>query len=154
GLGPGPSLGRSSLIAPTDTIVRTGQELTIGDMQMVFQITPGTEAPAEMNFYLPQFRALFMAENANLTMHNLLPARGALVRDCKAWADYLTEAIRLFADRSDVMFAAHGIPRFGQSEIGEFLARHRDAYKFLHDQTIRLINIGLTASEIAEVLEL
>ena len=154
GLGPGPSLGRSSLIAPTDTIVRTGQELAIGDVQMVFQITPGTEAPAEMNFYLPQFRALFMAENANLTMHNLLPARGALVRDCKAWADYLTEAIRLFADRSDVMFAAHGIPRFGQPEIAEFLASHRDAYKFLHDQTIRLINIGLTTTEIAEVLEL
>jgi alkyl sulfatase BDS1-like metallo-beta-lactamase superfamily hydrolase len=154
GLGPGPSLGRSSLIAPTDTIVRTGQELAIGDVQMVFQNTPGTEAPAEMNFYLPQFRALFMAENANLTMHNLLPARGALVRDCKAWADYLTEAIRLFGDRSDVMFAAHGIPRFGQPAIAEFLASHRDAYKFLHDQTIRLINTGLTASEIAEVLEL
>ncbi|MBV8139491.1 MAG: MBL fold metallo-hydrolase, partial [Deltaproteobacteria bacterium] len=154
GLGPCPSLGKSSLIAPTDTIVRTGQELAIGDVQMVFQITPGTEAPAEMNFYLPQFRALFMAENANLTMHNLLPARGALVRDCKAWADYLTEAIRLFAERSDVMFAAHGIPRFGQPEIAEFLASHRDAYKFLHDQTIRLINTGLTASEIAEVLEL
>src|SRR5215472_9217266 len=125
-----------------------------GDVQMVFQITPGTEAPAEMNFYLPQFRALFMAENANLTMHNLLPARGALVRDCKAWADYLTEAIRLFGERSDVMFAAHGIPRFGQPETAEFLASHRDAYKFLHDQTIRLINTGLTASEIAEVLEL
>jgi alkyl sulfatase BDS1-like metallo-beta-lactamase superfamily hydrolase len=154
GLGPGPSLGRSSLIAPTDTILRTGQELAMGDVKMVFQITPGTEAPAEMNFYLPQLRALFMAENANLTMHNLLPARGALVRDCKAWADYLTEAIRLFGERSDVMFAAHGIPRFGQSEIAEFLASHRDAYKFLHDQTIRLLNTGLTASEIAEVLEL
>jgi alkyl sulfatase BDS1-like metallo-beta-lactamase superfamily hydrolase len=154
GLGPGPSLGRSSLIAPTDTIVRTGQELSVGDVQLVFQITPGTEAPAEMNLYLPHFRALFMAENANLTMHNLLPARGALVRDCKAWADYLTEAIRRFGDRSDVMFAAHGIPRFGQPEIAEFLASHRDAYKFLHDQTIRLINLGLTASEIAEVLEL
>jgi alkyl sulfatase BDS1-like metallo-beta-lactamase superfamily hydrolase len=121
---------------------------------MVFQLTPGTEAPAEMNFYLPQFRTVFMAENANLTMHNLLPARGALVRDAKAWADYLTESIRLFGDKSDTMFAAHGIPRFGQSEIVAFLTSHRDAYKFLHDQSVRLMNNGLTSSEIAEVLKL
>jgi alkyl sulfatase BDS1-like metallo-beta-lactamase superfamily hydrolase len=107
-----------------------------------------------MNFYLPQFRAVFMAENANLTMHNLLPARGALVRDCKAWADYLTESIRLFGDKSDTMFAAHGIPRFGQDDIVAFLTSHRDAYKFLHDQTVRLINNGLTSTEIAEVLAL
>ena len=154
GLGPRPSLGSLSLIAPTQAITRTGQELTIGDVRLVFQLTPGTEAPAEMNFYLPQFRAVFMAENANLTMHNLLPARGALVRDAKAWADYLTELIRLFAGRSDVMFAAHGIPRFGGEEIVAFLTSHRDAYKFLHDQSVRLMNAGLTSAEIAEDLAL
>ena len=113
GLGPGISRGTMSLIAPTDIISKTGQEMTIDGVTLSFQLTPGTEAPAEMNFYLPQMRALFMAENANATMHNLLPARGALVRDAKAWADYLTEAIRLYGDKSDVMFAAHGIPRFG-----------------------------------------
>ena len=154
GLGPCPSLGSASLIAPTDLVTRTGQEITVGDVTMQFQLTPGTEAPAEMKFYLPQFRAVFMAENANLTMHNLLPARGALVRDCKAWADYLTESIRLFAGKSDIMFAAHGIPRFGQLEIAAFLANHRDAYKFLHDQSVRLMNSGLTGSEIAEVMKL
>ena len=154
GLGPRPSLGSASLIAPTDLIVKTGQEITVGDVKMVFQLTPGTEAPAEMNFYLPQFRAVFMAENANLTMHNLLPARGALVRDAKAWADYLTESIRLFGDKSDIMFAAHGIPRFGQNEIVSFLSQHRDAYKFLHDQTVRRMNNGFTATEIAEEIEL
>ena len=154
GLGPCPSMGSLSLIAPNLLITHTGQEVTVGDVKMVFQLTPGTEAPAEMNFYMPQFRAVFMAENANLTMHNLLPARGALVRDAKAWADYLTESIRLFAGQSDVMFAAHGIPRFGQSEIVAFLTSHRDAYKFLHDQTVRLMNSGLTATEIAEVLAL
>jgi alkyl sulfatase BDS1-like metallo-beta-lactamase superfamily hydrolase len=154
GLGPCPSLGSGSLIAPNLLITHTGQEVTVGDVRMVFQLTPGTEAPAEMNFYLPQFRAVFMAENANLTMHNLLPARGALVRDAKAWADYLTESIRLFGDKSDVMFAAHGIPRFGLDEIVAFLTNHRDAYKFLHDQTVRLMNAGFTASEIAEVLKL
>ena len=154
GLGPCPSLGSTSLIAPTDLVTHTGQEITVGDVTMHFQLTPGTEAPAEMNFYLPQFRSVFMAENANLTMHNLLPARGALVRDCKAWADYLTESIRLFADKSDIMFAAHGIPRFGQEEIVRFLTSHRDAYKFLHDQTVRLMNSGLTSAEIAEDLAL
>ena len=154
GLGPRPSRGRLSLIAPTDSVTHTGQQITIGNVTIEFQLTPETEAPAEMNFYLPQFRAVFMAENANLTMHNLLPARGALARDCKAWADYLTESIRLFAHKSDVMFAAHGIPRFGRDEIAAFLNSHRDAYKFLHDQTVRLMNTGLTAPEIAEVLRL
>lgn len=154
GLGPGLSTGTASLIAPTDLVTATGQEMVIGDVRLVFQLTPGTEAPAEMNFHLPQFNAVFMAENANLTMHNLLPARGALVRDAKAWADYLTESIRLFADHSDVMFAAHGIPRFGREEIRRFLTSHRDAYKFLHDQTVRLMNAGFTGPEIAEVLRL
>jgi alkyl sulfatase BDS1-like metallo-beta-lactamase superfamily hydrolase len=154
GLGPRPSLGSLTLIAPNELVTRTGQEITVGDVTMVFQLTPGTEAPAEMNFHLPQFCAVFMAENANLTMHNLLPARGALVRDCKVWADYLTESIRLFGDKSDTMFAAHGIPRFGQEEIVAFLTNHRDAYKFLHDQTVRLMNNGLTSAEIAEVLAL
>jgi alkyl sulfatase BDS1-like metallo-beta-lactamase superfamily hydrolase len=154
GLGPRPSLGSLSLIAPTDLITRTGQEMVIGDLRLVFQLTPGTEAPAEMNFFMPDHAALFMAENANLTMHNLLPARGALVRDCKAWADYLTEAIRLFAGQSDIMFAAHGVPRFGREEIGRFLNSHRNAYKFLHDQAVRLMNEGLTATEIAETLAL
>lgn len=154
GLGPAISTGSISLIAPTDTISKTGQEITIDGVKLVFQVTPGTEAPAEMNFFLPQFRALFMAENANATMHNLLPARGALVRNAKDWADYLTQSIRLYADQSDVMFAAHGIPRFGTPVIKDFLAKHRDAYKYLHDQTVRLMNNGLTASEIAETLQL
>jgi alkyl sulfatase BDS1-like metallo-beta-lactamase superfamily hydrolase len=154
GLGPCPSMGTLSLIAPNALITHTGQTMQIGDLTLEFQLTPGTEAPAEMNFYVPQCRAVFMAENANLTMHNLLPARGALVRDAKAWADYLTQSIRLFAGKSDVMFAAHGIPRFGTPEITAFLTSHRDAYKFLHDQTVRLMNSGLTATEIAEVLEL
>jgi alkyl sulfatase BDS1-like metallo-beta-lactamase superfamily hydrolase len=154
GLGPGISTGSISLIAPTDIISKTGQEMTIDGVTLTFQVTPGTEAPAEMNFYLPQMRAVFMAENANANMHNLLPARGALVRDAKAWADYLTQSIRLYADKSDVMFAAHGIPRFGTEVIKDFLSKHRDAYKFLHDQSVRLINNGLTGPEIAEQLEL
>jgi len=154
GLGPRIPRGSTSLIAPTHVVTRTGETLRIGDVDLEFQLTPGTEAPAEMNFYLPAQRALFMAENANLTMHNLLPARGALVRDAKAWADYLTQSIRLFGAKSDVLFAAHGIPRFGTASINSFLELHRDAYKFLHDQSVRLMNAGYTAAEIAERLEL
>jgi alkyl sulfatase BDS1-like metallo-beta-lactamase superfamily hydrolase len=154
GLGPGISSGSISLIAPTDIIAKTGTEMTIDGVTLVFQVTPGTEAPAEMNFHLPQMRALFMAENANATMHNLLPARGALVRNAKDWADYLTQAIRLYGDQSDVMFAAHGIPRFGTDVIKDFLTKHRDAYKYLHDQTVRLMNNGLTGVEVAEQLQL
>ncbi len=91
GLGPAIPMGTFSLIAPTDTVKSTGQEMVIGDMTLVFQLTPGNDAPAEMNFYLPRLRAVFVAENANLTMHNLLPPRGALVRDAKAWADYIND---------------------------------------------------------------
>lgn len=154
GLGPGISNGSLSLFAPTDIIGKTGTEMTVDGVKLVFQVTPGTEAPAEMNVFLPGMRALFMAENANATMHNLLPARGALVRNSKDWADYLTQSIRLYADQSDVMFAAHGIPRFGTDAIKDFLTKHRDAYKYLHDQTVRLMNNGLTAVEIAEQLQL
>lgn len=154
GLGPGIPSGTPSLIAPTLEITKTGQTVTIGNLTLEFQVTPETEAPAEMNFSIPARRAVFMAENANLTMHNLLPARGSLVRNAKGWADYLTEAIRLFAGRSDVMFAAHGIPRFGQEELTAFLRSHRDAYKYLHDQTVRLMNNGLTPTEIAEEIRL
>lgn len=154
GLGPRIARGTMSLIAPTRIIERTGETMQIGSLQVEFQVTPGTEAPAEMNFYLPGLRALFMAENANLTMHNLLPARGALVRDAKGWADYLTESLRRYAGRSDVLFAAHGLPRYGSDRVSEFLRLHRDAYKYLHDQSVRLMNSGLTAREIAEHLQL
>ncbi len=154
GLGPALSRGALSLIAPTDLVSQTGQEMTIDGVTLSFQMTPGTEAPAEMNFYLPQYRAVFMAENANATMHNVLTPRGALVRDAKSWADYLTQSIRLYADKSEVMFAAHGIPRWGQPVIADFLKKHRDAYKFLHDQSVRLMNAGLTGAEIAEQIKL
>ena len=154
GLGPALSRGTISLIAPTDLVTKTGQQMTLDGIEFEFQLTPGTEAPSEMNAYLPQFRAVFMAENANATMHNILTPRGALVRDAKAWADYLTESIRRYAAKSDVMFTAHGIPRFGSDAITDFLTKHRDAYKYLHDQSVRLMNGGLTGSEIAEVIRL
>lgn len=154
GIGTGLPSGSFSLIAPTRTILETGEKMVIDGIEIEFQITPGTEAPSEMNFYLPHLRALCLAENANATMHNILPPRGALVRDSKAWADYLTESIHLYGDRTDVMFVSHGWPRWGQDEIVGFMGFHRDAYKYLHDQSVRLMNKGYTAEEIAEVIAL
>ena len=154
GIGQALSVGTQTLIPPTVDVVSTGQELVVDGVRLQFQLTPGTEAPAEMNIYLPDLKVLDLAENANATMHNVLTPRGALVRDAKQWADYLSESIRLYGDRSEVMITSHAWPRFGRAAIGDFLAKHRDAYKFLHDQTVRLMNDGLTGPEIANRLTL
>lgn len=154
GIGLAVSPGTRSLIAPTETIKTTGASRTIDGVRFVFQLTPNTEAPAEMNFFLPEFGALCLAENANATMHNVLTPRGALVRDAKQWADYLTEALRLYGDKTEVMFTSHAWPRFGGDRIRDFIASHRDAYKYLHDQTVRLMNKGRTSEEIADDIAL
>jgi alkyl sulfatase BDS1-like metallo-beta-lactamase superfamily hydrolase len=152
GIGPGIARGTSSLIAPNTIVSRTGETLSLDGVRLEFQLTPGTESPAEMNIYLPDFRALCMAENANATMHNVLTPRGSLVRDAKLWADELTRTLRLYGDKTDVMFASHAWPRFGRAVVVDYLGKHRDAYKFLHDQSVRLMNQGLTGPEIAERL--
>jgi alkyl sulfatase BDS1-like metallo-beta-lactamase superfamily hydrolase len=154
GLGQVPSTGEVGLIVPTVDICTTGETHTIDGVQIEFQMAPGTEAPAEMHFYFPQFRALCMAENATHCMHNLLTLRGALVRDPHAWAGYLTEAIDTFADRADVVFASHHWPTWGRERILEFLALQRDMYAYLHDQTLRLLNQGHTGAEIAEMFQM
>jgi alkyl sulfatase BDS1-like metallo-beta-lactamase superfamily hydrolase len=154
GLGQSTSTGTPTLIVPTLDISTTGQTETIDGVTIEFQMTPGTEAPAEMNFYFPQMRALCMAENATHTLHNLLTLRGALVRDPHVWAKYLTEAINRYASRSDVLFASHHWPTWGTSELTEFLAQQRDLYGYLHDQTLRQLNQGRTGLEIAEDIQL
>ncbi len=153
GLGQTTSTGTVSLIAPTHDITHTGQTLTIDGVTIEFQITPGTEAPSEMNFYFPDHRALCTAENTSHVLHNILTLRGALVRDAHAWANYLTETIRLFGDRLDCVFASHHWPTWGRARAVEFLAMQRDMYLYLHDQTLRLMNQGLTGPEIAETME-
>jgi alkyl sulfatase BDS1-like metallo-beta-lactamase superfamily hydrolase len=154
GLGPALSAGAIGIMVPTDTITQTGQEMVIDGVRFQFQMTPGTEAPDEMNIYLPDWKALCMAENANATMHNILTLRGALVRDAKAWADYLDQSVALYGGKTDVMFASHFWPRWGQAEIVDFLGKHRDAYRYLHDEAVRLMNEGLTGEEIAEQIRL
>jgi alkyl sulfatase BDS1-like metallo-beta-lactamase superfamily hydrolase len=154
GLGQGPSSGEVALIVPTVDIRTTGETHTIDGVQIDFQMAPGTEAPAEMHFYFPQFRALCMAENATHNLHNLLTLRGALVRDPHAWSGYLTEAIDTFADRTDVVFASHHWPTWGRERLVEFLSLQRDLYAYLHDQTLRLLNQGHTGAEIAETMQM
>ncbi|KOX09984.1 alkyl/aryl-sulfatase [Nocardiopsis sp. NRRL B-16309] len=152
GLGVGTSQGQVGLIPPTLEITRTGQEEVLDGVRFVFQMTPGTEAPAEMNFHLPEQRALCTAENACHTLHNLLTLRGAQVRDARMWSRYLNETLQLFADDSDVVFASHHWPIWGTEGIRGFLAEQRDIYAYLHDQTLRMMNKGSTGIEIAEEL--
>jgi alkyl sulfatase BDS1-like metallo-beta-lactamase superfamily hydrolase len=154
GLGIATSSGSVGLIAPTRDIIRTGQEETIDGVRIVFQLTPGTEAPAEMNFHFPDRRALCMAENATHNLHNLLTLRGAQVRDPRIWSRYLNEAIELFAAESDVAFASHHWPTWGTQNIIRYLSQQRDLYAYLHDQALRMLNNGATGIEIAEDLPL
>jgi len=154
GLGQTPSTGEVAIIVPTIDIQETGEKHTIDGVEIEFQMAPGTEAPAEMHFYFPRFRALCMAENATHNLHNLLTLRGALVRDPHAWSGYLTEAIDTFADRADVVFASHHWPTWGRERIIEFLSLQRDLYAYLHDQTLRLLNQGHTGVEIAEMFQM
>ena len=154
GLGQAASTGEIAVIVPTVDIRATGEKHVIDGVEIEFQMAPGTEAPAEMHFYFPRFRALCMAENATHNLHNLLTLRGALVRDPHAWAGYLTEAIDTFADRADVVFASHHWPTWGRENIVEFLSLQRDMYAYLHDQTLRLLNRGYTGVEIAEMFQM
>ena len=154
GLGPGTSQGSISLIAPTLDITHTGQEETIDGVKIIFQLTPDTEAPAEMNFYFPDRRALCMAENATHNLHNLYTLRGAQVRNARAWSRYMFEAIEMFADQADVVFASHHWPTWGTENIRRFLTEQRDLYGYLHDQTLRLLNEGYIGAEIAEMIEM
>ncbi|MFP3907795.1 MAG: alkyl/aryl-sulfatase [Acidimicrobiales bacterium] len=153
GLGKTTPKGTVGLIPPTEEIAETGTELVINGVRLVFQYTPGTEAPAEMNFLFPDLRLLCMAENCTANMHNVYTPRGAQVRDALAWSKYIGEAIELFGDEADACFASHHWPRWGAEEVHRFLTQQRDLYRWLHDQTMRLANHGLTAVEIAEELD-
>lgn len=146
--------GRISLIEPNVTVTSTGEELVIDGVRIVFQFTPGAEAPTEVNFHLPDLRALCMAETVSHHMHNLYTLRGAQVRDALAWSSYLDEAIDLFGDTSDVMVISHHWPVWGAERITRMVSRQRDLYRYIHDQTLRLANHGLSPVEIAETLTL
>ncbi|MDR6955909.1 alkyl sulfatase BDS1-like metallo-beta-lactamase superfamily hydrolase [Ancylobacter sp. 3268] len=154
GLGQTVSHGTTGLILPSREVKETGEEITIDGVRMVFQLTPGTEAPAEMNTYLPQFRAMWMAENTTNTMHNILTLRGAQVRNALNWAKYINETIELYGDSTDVKFQAHHWPMWGSERIVDYWKKQRDLYKYIHDRSVHLMNKGYTGVEISNLIKL
>jgi alkyl sulfatase BDS1-like metallo-beta-lactamase superfamily hydrolase len=153
GLGKGPALGSPGIAAPTRIITTTPETLTLDGVDFIFQNAPGSEAPAELTFYLPQHKAFCGAEVVSRTMHNLYTLRGAQVRDARKWSQYIDEAMGLFPD-TEVYFASHHWPMWGNAAIMDFLKKQRDGYRYIHDQTLRLAAQGYTPKEIAEQLEM
>jgi alkyl sulfatase BDS1-like metallo-beta-lactamase superfamily hydrolase len=154
GLGQTVSTGAAGLILPSRDIKTTGETVTIDGVTMVFQMTPGTEAPAEMNTWFPQFNAMWMAENTTNTLHNVLTLRGAQVRDPLKWASYLNETIDLYGPKVEVKFQAHHWPQWGNTKILDYWKKQRDLYKYQHDQTVNLMNKGYTGIEISNMVKL
>ena len=152
GIGMGVAGGEITLIAPTDTISRTGETRTVDGVALEFQIVSGSEAPSELNLYVAPARVFLSAEMSTCSLHNILTPRGAKVRDTHAWAGYLDEAVRLYGNRSDAIISSHCWPRFGSAEVSSMLISQRDNYRYLHDQTVRRMNRGDTAVELAEEL--
>ncbi len=148
GLGKTISSGAITLIPPSDIIKKTGEQKRIDGVEIIFQMAPNTEAPAEMMLYFPQFKALCMAEDANHTLHNLYTLRGAKIRDAVAWWKALNESLELFGDKTQVLFFQHTWPIWGQANLISMLRKQRDLYKFIHDQTLHLMNEGYTATEL------
>jgi alkyl sulfatase BDS1-like metallo-beta-lactamase superfamily hydrolase len=154
GLGKSMAAGAVALLRPTDLIMETGDKRTIDGIEFEFQMAPNSEAPAEMHFFILRYRLLNLAENCTHNFHNLLPFRGADVRDALAWSKYLGEALQMWGGKAEAMCGQHHWPVWGKERIDKMIRQQRDLYKFAHDQTIRLMNHGLTASEIAEVIKL
>ncbi|WP_027582242.1 alkyl sulfatase dimerization domain-containing protein [Bradyrhizobium sp. Ai1a-2] len=154
GLGKSMAAGSVALLRPTDLIIATGDKRVIDGVEFEFQMAPNSEAPAEMHFYLPRYKLLNLAENCTHNFHNLLPFRGADVRDALAWSKYLGEALKMWGGKAAAMCGQHHWPVWGRERIDTMIRQQRDLYKFAHDQTIRLMNHGLTASEIAETIRL
>ena len=154
GIGMGQSTGTVTFIRPTYEIKATGESYVIDGVEMEFQMTPGTEAPAEMNIWFPQMKALWVAENCTATLHNLYTLRGAQIRDGNAWAKYITEAIALYGDEAQVTFQSHNWPHWGNEFINDYLADTAAVYKFINDQTLTYINQGYTSDEISNMIKL
>jgi alkyl sulfatase BDS1-like metallo-beta-lactamase superfamily hydrolase len=154
GLGKSMAAGAVALLRPTDLIMATGDKRNIDGIEFEFQMAPNSEAPAEMHFFIPRYKLLNLAENCTHNFHNLLPFRGADVRDALAWSKYLGEALQMWGGKADAMCGQHHWPVWGKARIDKMIRQQRDLYKFAHDQTIRLMNHGLTASEIAELIKL
>jgi linear primary-alkylsulfatase len=154
GLGANLSMGTTGFVPPNDFVSQTGETRIIDGIEIVFQMTPETEAVSEFVFYLPQFKALCTSEITSHHLHNIYTPRGAQIRDALAWAEGINKSIDLFGDQLEVQFASHHWPTWGREAVLEYLEKQRDLYKYIHDQTLRLANHGYTKEEIAEQLTL
>ena len=154
GLGKTMAAGGVALLRPTDLIIATGDKRVIDGVEFEFQMAPNSEAPAEMHFFIPRYKLLNLAENCTHNFHNLLPFRGADVRDALAWSKYLGEALQMWGGKAEAMCGQHHWPVWGKERIDTMIRQQRDLYKYAHDQTIRLMNHGLNAAEIAETIRL
>ena len=148
------SSGTTITVPPNDTINATGDVRVIDGVRLVFQMVPETEAPCEINVFLPDQRAVYIAECATHTMHNVITLRGAQVRDAKKWSKHLDDTLDMYGHDVDVLFSGHHWPTWGHENIVEFISDQRDLYGYMHDQTVRLMNKGMTGTEIAEQLQL
>ncbi len=153
GLGKAVAFGSVGILPPTLLIKKAEQELLIDGLRFVFHNVGGSEAPAEFTFYLPELKAFGGAEMMSQTLHNLYTLRGAKIRDASKWAGFLDAALAQSAD-AEVLFNQHHWPVWGQARIRESITKQRDTFSYIHDQTVRLMNAGLSASEIAEQLQL
>lgn len=154
GIGLAVSQGEVGYLSPTFNVTEEVFETTIDGVKVIFQLTPDTESPAEMNTYFPDKKALWLAENCTASMHNIYTLRGAEVRDANSWARYITEAQSLFGKDAEVVFQSHNWPHWGNNVIQEYMTNTAAVYKFMHDQTLLYINQGYTSTEIANMIEL
>lgn len=154
GIGMGQSKGTITYITPNDIIKETGEKRTVDGVAMEFQMTPGTEAPAEMNTWFPQKNALWLAENCTGTLHNLYTLRGAQVRDGNAWAEYIMEAVSRYGTKVETVFQSHNWPHWENAKIRKYMVDTAAVYKFINDQTLMYLNQGLTENEIANKIKL
>lgn len=158
GIGQGQSTGKVGFLKPTNIIDENTPPITIDGLEIDYQLTPGTEAPAEMNHYFPRYKALWMAENCAGTLHNLYTLRGAQVRDGNAWAKYLVETAERYGDHAEVIFQAHNWPHWKNKtetlSLKDFLLETASIYKFINDQTLLYLNQGLKMEEAAQKLRL
>ena len=143
-----------TLIPPTNIISKTGQKETIDGLTYEFLMAPGSEAPAEMLWYIEEKKAISAAEDATHTLHNTYSLRGAKIREPLPWSKYLNQALVMWGDKAEVMFAQHHWPTWGNDKVVELLEKQRDLYRYINDETLRMVNQGMTMREIAEAFKL
>ncbi|EAA5371225.1 MBL fold metallo-hydrolase [Salmonella enterica] len=154
GLGVTLTTGLPTIIAPTKLITKTGEKMTIDGLEFEFLMAPGSEAPAEMHFYIPALKALCTAENATHTLHNFYTLRGAKTRDTSKWTEYLNETLDMWGSKAEVLFMPHTWPVWGNQHINDYIGKYRDTIKYIHDQTLHLANQGYTMNEIGDMIKL